>query len=147
MDDFKKLITFIYPHEAHLAKSYLEANGVKTYVKDELTVQVNNFYSNAIGGVKLMIKDSDYETGLQLLKDGGYIKTENEENRPVIQNLQVSKSTDLTKCPFCNSDNICKKKKISMFIVPMYFILGIFFPFYKSSWKCFDCDKEWRYKK
>ena len=41
-------VTFTYPHEAHLAKNYLESEGIETEIRDELTAQVNNFYSNAI---------------------------------------------------------------------------------------------------
>lgn len=74
MDNLIEIISFTYPHEAHLAKGYLESHGIEIFLKDEMIVQVNNFYSNAVGGVKLMIKESDYEQGLQLLKENGYIK-------------------------------------------------------------------------
>jgi hypothetical protein len=74
MDNWITVISFIYPHEAHLAKGKLESEGFEVVIKDELTVQVNNFYSNAIGGVKLLVKESDYENALQLLIESGYIK-------------------------------------------------------------------------
>ena len=45
MDNWITVISFIYPHEAHLAKGKLESEGFEVVIKDELTVQVNNFYS------------------------------------------------------------------------------------------------------
>jgi len=37
MEDWPVLITFTYPHEAHLVKGYLASNGIKTIIHDELT--------------------------------------------------------------------------------------------------------------
>ena len=42
-----ELATFMYPHEAHLAKGKLDAHGIESIILDELTIQTNNFYSNA----------------------------------------------------------------------------------------------------
>jgi hypothetical protein len=74
MDNWITIISFTYPHEAHLAKGKLESEGVEVIIKDELTVQVNNFYSNAIGGVKLLVRDFDYDNANQILVESGYIK-------------------------------------------------------------------------
>jgi len=74
MENWIEIISFTYPHEAHLAKGKLESEGIKALIKDELTVQVNNFYSNAIGGVKLLVKDSNYDSAYQILIKSGYIK-------------------------------------------------------------------------
>ena len=63
------LISFTYPHEAHLAKAKLESEGIETMIRDELTAQVNNFYSNAIGGVKLLVKESDAQRANEILEE------------------------------------------------------------------------------
>jgi hypothetical protein len=148
MDNQVEIISFTFPHEAHIAKGYLESNGIETFLKDEMTVQVNNFYSNAVGGVKLMIKESDYEQGLLLLKNSGYIKESSSNNSLKTEIVIMDSETDINICPFCKSCNINKKnKKINFLIIPFYFILGTILPIYKLSYKCFDCDKEWRYKK
>ena len=73
MDNWITIISFTFPHEAHLAKGKLESEGIEVIVKDELTVQINNFYSNAIGGVKLLVKPSDYGNARQILTESGYI--------------------------------------------------------------------------
>jgi len=74
MENWITIISFTYPHEAHLAKGKLESEGVEVMIKDELTAQVNNFYSNAIGGVKLLVKESDFEYARQILIESGYIR-------------------------------------------------------------------------
>ena len=73
MNNWILIISFTYPHEAHLAKGKLESEGIEVVIKDELTAQVNNFYSNAIGGVKLLVKESDYDNAYRILIDSGYI--------------------------------------------------------------------------
>jgi len=73
MENWIEIISFTYPHEAHLAKIKLESEGIQTKIKDELTAQVNNFYSNAIGGVKLFVKESDSKRTLEILKESKII--------------------------------------------------------------------------
>ncbi len=152
MNEFKTIISFTYPHEAHLAKGYLESNGIETFIENEFTVQANNFYSNAIGGVKLLVKDSDYDEGLKLLKDVGYIK-EPESEKNLKRNLlnkteivQIDSKINEKTCPFCKSENIGKSKNFSIFMIPLFYILGGLFPIYRSAYICFDCGKEWRWK-
>ena len=147
MDDLKMLISFTYPHEAHIAKGYLESNGIETLLKDEMTVSVNNFYSNSIGGVKLLVKDSDYDNGIHLLKDSGYICDNLTKDNFIINVIKIDKAEDKKTCPFCKSENIAKNKKISIWIIPISVIIATLFPVYRSSYKCFDCDKEWRFTK
>ena len=66
--------TFIYPHDAYIIKGRLEAEGIEAFLKDEMTVQVDNFYSNALGGVKLQVKESDIDRATEILEEAGYLK-------------------------------------------------------------------------
>ena len=45
MTNWLTIKTFTFPTEAHVVKGYLESNGMDVFLKDEMTVQVNNFYS------------------------------------------------------------------------------------------------------
>ena len=71
-DNFITLLTFTYPHELAVVRGRLESEDIETQVQDEFTVQVNPFYSNAIGGVKLKVKESDYEKAVEIVKEAGY---------------------------------------------------------------------------
>jgi hypothetical protein len=141
------LTTFTFPTEAHVVKGFLEANGIESYLKDEMTVQVNNFYSNAIGGVKLQVNEPDFERGIQLLKESGYLKEHTTIEEDQIKIVEIKSIADKKICPFCGSDNFGKSKKLAWPIVPVYLLLNIVFPIYKPTYKCFDCDKEWKFKK
>jgi type III secretory pathway lipoprotein EscJ len=66
-------MTFTYPMELAVLRTRLEADGIECLVLDELTVQANPLYSNAVGGVKLQVRESDIQKAVEILKDGGYI--------------------------------------------------------------------------
>ncbi|MFW5886164.1 MAG: putative signal transducing protein [Bacteroidota bacterium] len=84
MNDWIIITTFTYPHEAHLAKAKLESEGINVQLRDEMTTQVHNFYSNAIGGVKFLVQENDYTNAYKLLIDSGYLKEpEQSENKLV----------------------------------------------------------------
>lgn len=70
------IMTFSYAHELAIIRGRLESDGIECFVKDELTAQVNPFYSNAIGGIKLQVRESDLEMALAILKESGYFKEE-----------------------------------------------------------------------
>lgn len=146
MDNLKTIITFTLPQDAYMAKGFLESEGIETLMKDELTAQVHNFYSNAIGGVKIQVNESDYEKGLLILKKGGYITEENTDEEK-IEIVHPDKTTDKKVCPFCHSDNVGRKKEANVLTVIVYFLLGAIFPIFKKSYVCYDCGKVWKYSR
>ena len=79
MNNWITILTFTLPHEAHLVQSKLDSEGIETNLLDELTVQVHNYYSNAIGGVKLQVRQEDISTTVHLLKEMGYLIGEDDE--------------------------------------------------------------------
>lgn len=58
---------FSFPHEAHIARASLDSVGIESYIADEHTVNTQWLYSNAIGGVRLMVDESDAEDAKQIL--------------------------------------------------------------------------------
>jgi hypothetical protein len=73
MDTYVTIMSFTYPQDAYIIKGRLEADGIDCFLKDELTVQVDNFYTNALGGVKLQVKESDKARAIELLIDADYL--------------------------------------------------------------------------
>lgn len=145
MENWKIILTFTHPHEAHIAKTYLESEGIETMIQDELTVQVNSFYSDAIGGVKLLVRESDYEYGIEVLNNGGYINADANETK--IESVVEGRSTDKRFCPFCKSQNIGKKKNPDPLTGLIYSLLTLFSPIFRKAYICHDCEKEWKYTK
>lgn len=83
--------TVTYPSEAHTIKMQLELEGFEVFLKDELTVQVDNFYSNAIGGVKIQVPEIQAKEGILKLIELKYIKEEHsfEESKSALTNSQA----------------------------------------------------------
>ncbi len=73
MDKLVTVATFTYPSEVAVIRGRLESEGIECFVKDEITAQVHNFISNAIGGVKLQVRQSDVIRATEILKKGGYL--------------------------------------------------------------------------
>jgi hypothetical protein len=81
MKNWKVLISFDLPIAAHILKGRLETDGFSIKIRDEYTIQVNNFYSPAIGGVKLLVPEKEYKQArIQLLRYGVIEESEIDEN-------------------------------------------------------------------
>ena len=65
---------FTYPHEAITICSKLEGEGIECILQDQLTTQVMPLYSNALGGVKLQVKESDVPAALEILMQAGMVE-------------------------------------------------------------------------
>lgn len=74
MDNWTVIISFTYGYEAHLAKSKLESEEFEVLLRDELNAQVCEAGANAVGGVKLCVRESEVVRAIHSLKVGGYIK-------------------------------------------------------------------------
>jgi len=147
MENWKTIITFTQVHNAHLAKGLLESEGIETIIRDELTVQVNNFYSNAIGGIKLDVKECDLINASLILKEGGYINESRDIKHKSIEIIVLNDNTDKSICPYCESDNIYIKKELNPIMLLGYFLFGTFIPISKRNYICYECEKERKYKK
>lgn len=62
---------------ANITLTKLHAEGIECYLKDEYTVTVDPIISNAIGGIKLVVKVSDEETVRKILEkyDADYLRS------------------------------------------------------------------------
>ncbi len=143
MSTWKEAISLTLPTEAHMIQGYLASEGVESILKDELTTQVNNFYSNALGGVKVMVREEEYETALQVLEKGGYLHPEKPQKVEVVYRTD---STNTKQCPFCHSEHIGKKKMPDVLMAVVSIVFGAIFPIFRRVNKCYDCSKEWVYK-
>jgi len=55
MNNQIQIAAFSFPHEAHMAKASLEAANIPALIADEYTINMDWFYSNALGGVRLFV--------------------------------------------------------------------------------------------
>ena len=54
---------------AHIALGRLKEEYVNCYLQDEYSVTIDPFLSNAIGGIKLMVAETQLDRARQILED------------------------------------------------------------------------------
>jgi len=118
--------------EALLAKGSLESAGIECALADDNMVRLDWFYSNAIGGIKLLVDEDDLEAAEQLL------------SQPIPENFEAESigSYEQPKCPKCGSlDVTFQEINKPVAFVTAYF--GVPVPLKRSAWRCHSCDVEW----
>ncbi len=128
-----KLTSFDLSQEAYLLRSYLESNGIPSYIFDEHTVGMNLFYAQAIGGIRVMVNQNDLEKAKELLDS--FLHATLRENDEVIT------------CLACGSENMyyhlktIRNHKLGILNMAMAFLFTVF-PFYGTRHRCKDCGHE-----
>lgn len=114
--------------DAHLLMTRLESEEIECWLQDENTVTINPIWTNAVGGIKLLVKKSD------LARAAGIIR-EIESNRK-----------EAIECPRCKSHNIelvsTPRKAANWFSAILTFLLGDYALTVNKVNHCFDCGHE-----
>jgi hypothetical protein len=55
--------------DAQVVQSHLRGSGIEAFLPDELTVQFNWLWANAIGGVRVQVPEEDAERAVEILED------------------------------------------------------------------------------
>ena len=121
----KTIATFSKPEEAHLFRTRLEAVGIPAYVQDEHFVQMDWFYSNAIGGVRVQIADEDVDAAKEFL---------------AADTPQNSDDADEVVCPACGSHHTAPDELPRRIAFLSLLILQFPFLFGRDRWRCADCQ-------
>lgn len=66
--------TFNHPNDLLVIRSRLESEGIECFVQDEQITQVHPFYSGAVGGAKLQVREEDVERAIEIMKEVGHIQ-------------------------------------------------------------------------
>ncbi len=61
--------TFDNYFSASIVLTRLRDSGIECFLKDEFTVTIDPLLSNAIGGIKLVVKDADVKDALAMLEE------------------------------------------------------------------------------
>lgn len=132
MSKFHKIAVYQYTTEALLFKGKLESEGIEVFLQDENTINTDPLLSNAIGGVKLLVRKEDVMFAKQILNS--------------IPDYSVDEHGDLLKCPKCGEQKIDYLTSVTDFKSLISFIFGLLlniFPFYtKYKYRCENCNFE-----
>ncbi|MAU26445.1 MAG: hypothetical protein CMH48_04565 [Muricauda sp.] len=91
-NDWVVLGSFEFLADVQVIKGRLEAEGVEVRLKDENTVSVEPFASNALGGIKLLVHKSDEEFARGIYDEIRNFATDDEGNLIVCPNCGAKKS-------------------------------------------------------
>ena len=131
---FQKIATFQYSSEAIIFKGKLESEGIEVFMRDNNTVDSNPLYSNAVGGVKLFVKNDDFDKATDIFSN--------------ISQYSLDDNEKLRKCPKCGAeqiDMVTSIKDLKSFLVFLFSVFLIAMPFYsKYKYKCDNCKFEFK---
>jgi hypothetical protein len=142
------------PIEGHLLRTRLEAEGIRCFVADEHTVSANWFYSNAIGGVKLQVRESDLDSARDIListleeREQGGADFDWSAINPdwTFDDEDQPGSKDQYCCPQCDSTEVFYQKFSKPWVFLSILLLGIPLPFLSREWSCRSCGATWKQK-
>lgn len=142
------LKTYMYPSEAYPLMSKLESEGINCFLDGENTITVHPFLSNAIGGVKLKIRESDAETALNIIRESETESTIDKETseKEIPAGFSYGFIKVETFCPECDSTMVFRKKMPAWQIALSIVLLPLYLPllFAKKKHYCADCGYEWK---
>lgn len=72
MTNFTHIASFNYPSDLAIVRTKLEAEGIKCWVNDELTVQIDPLVSNAIGGIRLGVPEDRAAEAIKFMEELGF---------------------------------------------------------------------------
>ena len=121
MENWVYLYAYTLPNEAHLARVKLESEGIKVHLKDELTIQANPLYSEAIGGVKLFVQKEDLERAKAILISIDMMPEDPKEPNQLIAKFDKKTS----KLPFLKNLSV----ELRMLFLLAVALIGISIPF------------------
>lgn len=108
--DYQVLAVFEFSTAAHMVRSKLNSEGIRTMLMDEKTVDSDPLISQAVGGVKLLVFNEDLEKAIEIYNG--------------IRPYEKNKEGDDVLCPSCNSNQILiaplSRKNIFYMLFPFF---------------------------
>ncbi|WP_096910923.1 MULTISPECIES: putative signal transducing protein [Acinetobacter] len=122
--------SFSFPYEAQIAKTQLEATEIPTRIENEHTINMDWLYSNALGGVRLLVPEHYADEAKALLAQ--------DFSQELEQQFGASES-----CPSCGSSDIQPYTEGKRPAYLVFLLLGFPLFFYKHGTKCQQCQHFW----
>ena len=80
-EKFTLLRRFQYSSEATIYLGKLESEGIEVFLRDQITIDSNPFYSNALGGIRMFVKTEDFNRATEILNDINLFSVD--DNEPI----------------------------------------------------------------
>lgn len=125
--EFITIRTFQNYFSAHILLSKLKDGGMECYLKDEFTVTIDPILSNAVGGIKLVVKKEDEKEACELLR---------------IFDQEYMRSAVCPKCGNQTIDLVPKKTTANMLTAILTWLFGSYAISAKNVYQCSSCGYE-----
>jgi len=114
--------------DAHLLMGRLESEDIECWLQDENTVTINPIWTNAVGGIKLLVAKQDFSRAYEIFREA-------ENNR--------KQAIECPKCKGHNIELVSTPRKASNWITAIftYSFAGFAMAVDKVN-HCFDCGNE-----
>jgi hypothetical protein len=118
--------------EALLAKTILDSAAIDCSLADEITIRMNWFLSNALGGIKLRVRRDDADAAAGLL------------DQPALERFDVEGVGEYQqpRCPNCQSFDI-SFEELNKTVAYMGLLFNLPIPLKRHGWTCYSCRHEW----
>lgn len=124
---------FLNLYEAQIAKGQLESAGIPSSLVDDNVVRLDWFYSNLLGGVKLVVEPENEPAARELL------------GQPIPESFDVEGIGEYQQpqCPKCHSVDISYEPLDKVLTYGSLWI-GFPIPFGADRWRCHACSACWQ---
>ena len=119
--------------DAWLSKSILDSSGIESFLVDENLVGIDWMYSNAVGGIKLLVRSEDAETARKLL----------EQDTPEKFQVDGIGEYQQPRCTRCRSLDVGFNELNKRIAYGGMLFAGVPIPIRNEHWKCHSCGNEW----
>ena len=118
--------------EAMLAKGKLASEGVESYLVDDNTVRMDWFWSNLLGGIKLLVSPEDMEAATRILAE------------PIPEEIDFEGTAEYRqpRCPNCQSLDINFQELYKPIAYGSLFV-NFPIPLRRTGWICQTCRHTW----
>jgi Putative prokaryotic signal transducing protein len=119
--------------EASIAKSVVESAGIDCILADDNLVRLDWFYSNLVGGIKLLVPEKDADAAVQLL----------DESTPEKFAVEGVGEYEQPRCPKCGSMDVSLDGLNKPLTIAATYITSLPIPVTTTGWKCHPCGHQW----
>jgi hypothetical protein len=117
---FEIVLVTWFAHEAHIARTLLEADGIEAFVLDAEQIGVQFHVAGAVGGVKVAVRPEDAERARTLLAL---------DHSPALEGVPeaVLPAPDDERCPRCGSSATATVQRTDRVPALAWLSMGVFF--------------------
>ena len=124
------------PIDAELARAQLESLGIDAVIVDQHLVSIQWLYSNAIGGVKVLVDEDDFDAAREALL---------ESTPPEISSVSENGLPPERggACPACFSPDV-RPSRLQRNSAAIALLTGLPFIAWRHRWVCGGCGHSWK---